>query len=144
MKIFLDTSALVKLYHTEKYSEALESFLTVNTIEAVYLSDLAKVEFASAIFKKLRLKALQESEALAVLNFFSEDSKNFRFVQLNDSIVAKAHYFIEKYGKQGLRSLDAIQLASMISIEQELDYVISFDDLLNSICDLEALKLQNF
>ncbi|MCP4217328.1 MAG: type II toxin-antitoxin system VapC family toxin [bacterium] len=48
MKAFLDTSSLLKLYHSEIGSEALHKILATS-VEEIWLSELAKIEFLSAI-----------------------------------------------------------------------------------------------
>jgi predicted nucleic acid-binding protein len=57
MKAFLDTSSLLKLYHHEEGTEALNIALSQN-LEAIYLSELARLEFRSAIWKKIELVKL--------------------------------------------------------------------------------------
>lgn len=57
MKAFLDTSSLLKLYHWEAGSERLHEILSAG-IEAMYLSEIAKIEFLSAIWKKIRQREL--------------------------------------------------------------------------------------
>jgi len=49
MKLFLDTSSLIKLYHNEVGTDVLDKILEYNEIDEIYLSDIAKVEFSSAI-----------------------------------------------------------------------------------------------
>jgi uncharacterized protein len=53
MKAFLDTSSLFKLYYNEQGSEELEFFLSEN-VEELVLSELAILEFCSAIWLKVR------------------------------------------------------------------------------------------
>ena len=42
MKLFLDTSSLVKLYHNEIGTSELEELFTGLTINAIYLSEISK------------------------------------------------------------------------------------------------------
>ncbi|UCH95622.1 MAG: hypothetical protein JSV88_01915 [Candidatus Aminicenantes bacterium] len=42
MKAFLDTSSLLKLYHSEAGSDHLHEILSID-IEAMYLSEIAKI-----------------------------------------------------------------------------------------------------
>lgn len=53
MKAFLDTSSLFKLYHREKDSEMIQDYLS-RDVEEIFLSDLALLEFRSAVWKKVR------------------------------------------------------------------------------------------
>ena len=52
MVIFLDTSTLVKLYYNEPDSEYLVNKISENASE-IFLFEIAKIEFDSAIWKKL-------------------------------------------------------------------------------------------
>lgn len=51
MKIFLDTSSLFKLYHKETGTTELEDIFSTEKITTVYLSEIAKIEFASTVWK---------------------------------------------------------------------------------------------
>ncbi len=54
MNVFLDTSILFKLYHEEEGTEEIDKFFEEEEIEQVYLSEIAEIEFYSAVSKKLR------------------------------------------------------------------------------------------
>lgn len=54
MKIFLDTSSLFKLYHKETGTEELMHFLSVNSIEEIFLAEISRLEFCSTVWKKCR------------------------------------------------------------------------------------------
>ncbi len=60
MNIFLDTSSLLKLYHKEQGTEELLEFVSEN-VENIYLSEIAKIEFNSAIWKKFEQKSLKKT-----------------------------------------------------------------------------------
>ncbi len=51
MKIFLDTSSLFKLYKKEIGSEEIEKIILDNNLTGVFLSEITKLEFLSAVFK---------------------------------------------------------------------------------------------
>jgi len=53
MNLFFDTSALVKYYLPEIGSDRVES-LVENQENTIWLSELLKVEFYSALFRRLR------------------------------------------------------------------------------------------
>ncbi len=53
MNAFLDTSSLLKLYHNEPGTDTLIATLSQG-VENLYLSELAILEFRSAIWKKTR------------------------------------------------------------------------------------------
>lgn len=58
MILFFDTSALVKFFHEEKGSE-LVTRLILSKDNEVWISEIAKVEFLSAIFRRLRSKEIK-------------------------------------------------------------------------------------
>jgi len=52
MSFFIDTSSLVKIYHKEENSQKVIDLYNSN--EAIYISELAKIEFVSTAYKKYR------------------------------------------------------------------------------------------
>ncbi|GGN05779.1 hypothetical protein GCM10010967_46240 [Dyadobacter beijingensis] len=54
MRIFLDTSSLIKLYHEEQDSEFFKQLIIENPVSSIFLSELARVELLSALWKKQR------------------------------------------------------------------------------------------
>lgn len=66
MKICQDTSSLIKLYHTEPGTKELDAIFETNSVKEVFLSSLIKVEFNSALWKKVRAKDLTKDEAVAI------------------------------------------------------------------------------
>jgi len=76
MKAFLDTSSLVKLYHQEESSDFVTEVLS-NDVEEIFLSELAVLEFQSALWKKIREKEITEKAALEVIEGFRDDSDKF-------------------------------------------------------------------
>ena len=140
MKIFLDTSSLIKLYHKEDGTENLDNLFSENSINEVFLSEIAKVEFNSAIWRKTRTNEITDTEAIELVELFYSDSDSFTFVEVNNELIGNAFDLISKYGKAGLRSLDSIQLASMLKVKTEISYAISADKLLKNLIDLEGIK----
>lgn len=114
MNIFLDTSTLVKLYYTEVDSATIETYITTNKVEEIYLSNIAKTEYSSAICKKLRTKNIDENIATFLLASFEKDYPNYTFISLSNELVDNSNLLIKKYGNIGLRTLDSLQLASAL------------------------------
>jgi predicted nucleic acid-binding protein len=141
MKIFLDTSSLIKLYHDETGTSELDKVFRDNSIQVVFLSDIARIEFNSAIWKKVRTKDLSEKEAMDVIDCFSEDYLKYTFIEVDESIILLARNLVSKYGLKGLRTLDSIQLASIVKLKEELSLTFSADDLLKTLIGLEGVKI---
>ena len=140
MKIFLDTSSLIKLYHLEIGTDYLDKLLEDNSISEIFLSDIAKVEFTSAIWKKVRTKDLTEKEANSIIDSFEKDYTNYTFIDLDTDLIILAKDLVFKYGLKGLRTLDSFQLASILKIKSKLSFAVTADDLLKSLIKEEGIK----
>lgn len=139
MNIFLDTSSLFKLYHEEPGTETIDNIFIDNKIIGIFLSEIAKVEFASTIWKKVRLGEINESQAIAKMKLFEADFPKYTFVQIDSSITNHARNLITKYGKQGLRTLDSIQLSTSVYLINQCSLFITTDKLLNNLFAQESL-----
>lgn len=83
---FIDTSSLVKLYHHETGTDRMDELFEQYLITEIYLSELIRVEFASAIWKKVRTKELTEKEAENITKSFEYDSGNYSFIEITGEI----------------------------------------------------------
>jgi hypothetical protein len=101
---------------------------------------LAKVEFVSAIWKKVRTKDLTDGEAACIIDSFKHDYDNYSFIDINSGLVQVARDLIQKYGLKGLRTLDSIQLGSILKVKSELTFAITADKLLSELIELEGVK----
>jgi predicted nucleic acid-binding protein len=141
MTIFVDTSSLYKLYHRENDTELIERVFTGNTISSLYLSEITKIEFYSTSWKKVRQKEITESDARTIINTFEKDLGKYNFIKIGDEIAAQAKNLIEKYGRQGLRTLDSIQLSTAISLMNQCQLYVTSDKLMHSFFKLESLPV---
>lgn len=119
MNIFLDTSTLFKLYHEESGTEELDKFFASHTIEKVYLSELAKLEFNSAASKKVRTKEITDQQADELIELLNNDFNLYTVIPLQKEVLNLSIQLLKKYRNEGLRTLDSIQLASVL-IEKNL------------------------
>lgn len=140
MKIFLDTSSLIKLYHNEIGTDILDKIFEDNEVGEIFLSDIAKIEFTSAIWKKVRTKDLTSDEATDIINSFCDDYDKYTFIDVNSELLSIARDLVIKYGLKGLRTLDSIQLASIIEVKTGLSFAVTADDLLKSFIKLEEIN----
>nr|WP_295923657.1 type II toxin-antitoxin system VapC family toxin [uncultured Dyadobacter sp.] len=139
MRLFLDTSSLIKLYHEEQGSELLKNVIVKSSVSSILLSELTRIEFLSALWKKRRLGELTSDIVRQTALLFEKDARQFSFISLNDHIVQSACGLVNKYGSDGLRSLDSIQLATAISLRDSADLFITSDKLLESLLAREQL-----
>lgn len=140
MKAFLDTSSLLKLYHYEINSETVEDVLSKG-VEEILLSDIAILEFRSAIWRKVRDGEIDEEIAVEVVSCFQKDYNNFQWVRLQLYIIETASNLLMKYGNKGLRTLDSLQLASALTLKNEECVFLTSDNLLKSLFKDENLNV---
>ena len=141
MTIFLDTSSLFKLYFQEDGSAELDQLFDLHSIEQIYLSGLATIEFRSIVWRKVRMNELTVENATLLLNGFDEDYSAYTFIPADDNLFRLSRQLLDKYGQSGLRSLDSIQLASAILVQQEVQLFKTADVLLNALFVAEALPV---
>lgn len=114
--IYLDTSSLVKVYHKESDSDKI--IIKLPQYQDVFLSELTKIEFVSAIWKKVKYGELTETEAREGIHFFENDDTKFEWVFIDREIIHLAKKFVNLYWEMGLRTLDSIQLACAVSLKK--------------------------
>ena len=114
MKYFLDTSALVKIYHKEEGSEKV---LDVYKNEKIIISELSIVEFLSTLYRKYREKEIDEPTLDTVWSKFDEDFKSrYEVIPFSLIIIEKACDLIHKHGGlKSLRTLDSLQLSFFLT-----------------------------
>ena len=127
MRIFLDTSSLFKIYHEEEGSEELLMFLDSTEIEGIYISEISLVEFESIIYRKVRMGEITEDFGSALLNTFESNRNLYEIVELNRELIDIAIKLFEVYGFRGLKSLDAIQMASAMKVKMKVSKFFTHD-----------------
>ena len=142
MNIFIDTSTLFKLYHEEEGTKAIDQYLEKHTIERFYISEITKVEFSSAVCKKLRMSEITVEQAEELISLFEQDYKNYEIVEINRTLINESQILIMKYKEQGLRTLDSIRLASAKSIKDDIQIAMTSDNRLIEIMNLEGIKTE--
>ena len=126
--IYLDSSALLKLLHDEAESAALADWLTARTGTPLVSSALAKVEVVRAC---RRINPVTLSEATALLAALD-------LIPLSGAVIDQA----VDIGETTLRSVDAIHLASALSIQAELTAFVAYDHRLAQAASTTGLDLQ--
>jgi predicted nucleic acid-binding protein len=109
--LYADTSALLPYYRAEATSAAVESLLLAQS-KPVLISDLTRVEFASALARWVRMAEITEAQANRVESAFYEDVSEgrFRVTGLTRAQYERAmHWLLMR--RTGLRTLDALHLA---------------------------------
>lgn len=131
MNIFLDTNAVVKLYHQETGTDNLTNFLTLHQGDLIItVSDLTKIELHSTFLKRVRMKQIDLKTVYQVFDSFDNDTKMFNVIEVNHEIKKFAITLLNSVAsKRSLRTLDAIQLSTAIVSHQTVpvDYFITAD-----------------
>jgi len=135
MILFFDTSALVKVFHEEKGSEKVTRLIRAKDNE-VWISELARIEFISAIFRRLRNKEINEEQLDEALIGFEEQLNFFNVEPLGQAILKEAEFLLKRYGKKRrLRSLDALQLGTFSLISEKGWFSVATDEILCGIAE---------
>jgi len=115
VKLFFDTSALVKLFHEEDGTRAVEQ-LVVKESTRVRVLELAKLEFSSALYRRYRGGELDDANLEIAMSGFLQQMSLFEVIGLDGAVVSRARELISEHGKvEGLRSLDALHLGAFAS-----------------------------
>ena len=141
MNYFLDTSALVKIYHIETGSDSVIEIYGSEDI--IIISDLGKIEFLSAIFKKYREKDIDEETVNAVIDRFEDDLKNkYKLLKFSSLVLDEAWSLIKKHAKDfSLRTLDSLQLAFFKTYCEDDNIFVCADTRLVKIVELEGYEV---
>lgn len=131
MNAFLDTNAVVKLYHQEAGTANLTNFLALHQSDLVItISDLTKIELHSTFLKRVRMKEIDLKTVYQVFAAFDNDTKMFNVIEVDHEIKKFSITLLNGVAyKRSLRTLDAIQLASAIVSHQivPVDYFVTAD-----------------
>jgi predicted nucleic acid-binding protein len=125
--IYLDSSALLKLLHEEPESGALADWLTGQTGHPLLSSELASVEVIRAC-RQINPDTVPEARALLA---------GLDLIPLAGAVIADA----ADVGQATLRSLDAIHLASALSVRDEISSFIAYDHHLTEAASAAGLQL---
>ncbi|KKM09808.1 twitching motility protein PilT [Clostridiales bacterium PH28_bin88] len=116
MIAYLDTSALVKLYVSEEGSEVVHRAVTQATVAAT--SQIAYAEARAAFSRSWREGLLSEGDYRRTIALFRADWDRYLALAVSDKIIFLAGDLTEYHQ---LRGLDAIHLASLITLRQQTE-----------------------
>ena len=110
--IYLDTSALVKLYLREEGTERMRSLVSGPNPPSLVLLALARAELHSALRRRQRLGDIDgEETATVIARFESHLRTRFLHQPVNDVVVDTACHLLARHP---LRAYDALQLAGCV------------------------------
>ncbi|MFA5775743.1 MAG: type II toxin-antitoxin system VapC family toxin [Ilumatobacteraceae bacterium] len=115
MTVFIDSSALVKLYVPEFQHDFVRAI-----DEPIYISTIAQVEVPAAMWRKHRLGEIQAADAALLCADFAADIEGddadgprFSVISLVDEIIGTAARLVAIHA---IRAYDAVQLATAIVV----------------------------
>ncbi len=134
---YFDTSALLPYYREEIISPAVQTVLG-QTQPPVLLSDLTRVEMASAIARWTRMKEIGEPQAALIENTFEQDIRAglYRVHPLAPIHYQKAEKWLSAR-KTALRTLDAIHIACCWTLHAKL---ITCDHTMHDAAEMLGLE----
>jgi hypothetical protein len=114
--MYVDTSALVKLYVDEPDSDACEATVAGNSLAS---SSLLYCEFRSALLGKLSRMLISRAFLDEAWDAFEDDiaANRIHLIPVNDRLVNEAAGIVDElYPDVPLRTLDALHLATCRSV----------------------------
>lgn len=142
-RLFVDTSALIKLYRTEPDSADVQACMAQE--DELVISQLALLEFRTAFATPVRMRLMSSRDANTYVSAFLSTLSRYTVVDIEPAIAARAALLLDTYAvSHGLRSLDAIQLASALSAhaDQPLDALLTTDLAMATIATAEGLTVK--
>lgn len=112
MKYYFDTSALLKIYHSE--SGTLDVLgIYENTENRVLISELSCTEFLSTVYRKYREKEITADTRDAVVAKFQDDTDSrYEILRFTSLVTDEAERLIRRFADENsLKTLDSIQFA---------------------------------
>ncbi|MHB8375661.1 MAG: type II toxin-antitoxin system VapC family toxin [Dehalococcoidia bacterium] len=106
---YLDTSAAAKPYFAERGAEWVTS---LTRSDAIVISVLSVVELASAVARRVRDRDLSAEQGRLAHETFLRHARRFEVVDLTQQVIDRASRILLASGSSGLRTLDALHLAS--------------------------------
>ena len=115
MILYLDTSALVKRYFKEPYSNLVISKWTEAT--EIITSSVTYAETSASFYRKKREAQLKDNLIRKIVDLFRSDWDSFIRVEVSDEL---NEYIDRAVAKHPLRGFDAIHLASAMIMQERL------------------------
>jgi predicted nucleic acid-binding protein len=142
-RIFLDTSALIKLYRTEPDSPVVQACVAPS--DELFIARITPLEYRSAFFGLVRQGLLSLAGAQAAILAFESDLPQYVSIVADEAVFVRAQGLLDTWAvSDGLRPLDALQLASALEehARQPLDALITTDIVLAHVARASGLVVK--
>lgn len=131
--LYLDTSALIKLYIEEEGTPVLLRLAEELDGDRMTILDIALVEIRSAVRRRERQGDIPGPDANRILNQFEEDASLLYLVQPSSSaVIEDAVRLIDLYP---LRAYDALQLAGALTARLGAPSSLTFVSADSDLCE---------
>ena len=137
MNYFFDTSALIKNYIEEIGSDIVTDLLQES--DNVYVSELCIIECFSTLKRIFQDKLINEKNYENIKNEIKYDFEYFTKIELG-TVIKNCEKLIDLYQ---LKTLDSIQLSSLLHVKDNIDYFICCDGKLLKSAEKENIKIIN-
>jgi predicted nucleic acid-binding protein len=115
MNLYIDTSALIKRYVTESYSQHVLDWMEDADIVATAL--VTRAESSAGINRLLRMKSISITDYTVALDKFRAEWIYFERISVTEHVVARADELTCRYV---LRGYDSIHLACALTWQEML------------------------
>lgn len=119
MIVYLDASALVKCYVTERDSEFVATL--IRGADTVGTGVLSRAEVAAALGRAARTSVIAQDMATRALAAFNADWDGIVRLQVGEALAARAAMLA---WDQGLRGYDAVHLATALTWRESLGEMV--------------------
>jgi len=143
MKLFLDTSALAKLFQEEPGTDYVDEAINSPDNE-IWVLELVEIEFLSCIYRRYREGEISDEDINIVSLVFEEQIRQFNVEMLGSSIIEEARQLMQEYGKEaGLRTLDSLHLAACRLLYEPGWFFVCSDKRLCDIALQAGIQVKN-
>jgi predicted nucleic acid-binding protein len=139
MIFYYDTSALLKLFIDEQYSEQIQAMASQATLNVV--SELTWIEMCAALGRRTRTGETSKINAEIALEQIAQNWPSYRQIQTSPNIIQSAGNHAQTFG---LRAYDSVQLACAQSANIALSGQMTFccfDKALNNAARVLGMKV---
>jgi predicted nucleic acid-binding protein len=119
--LYLDTSALVKIYVEESKSVSVRE--NVERAEGLATSRIAYAEARAAFARKRRERGLSRADYRTVVRDLDQDWPEYFIVDVSENVLQAAGMLAESHA---LRGADAIHLASAVTLAKQAGESVKF------------------
>jgi uncharacterized protein len=134
MRVFADTSALLKRYLREEGTGRVHEALQAAT--SLVVAEIMEVEARSALARRLRAGDLDPQDYTSIIDEITLDLEDMIIVPLDRNVIDQALLGVERHH---LRALDALQLGS--AVVSQAGVVLCADQALAAAARAEGVEV---